>query len=224
MCQAVEARQPLEGLLREAMETFLAMRDPTLPKRPLVGINGEIYLRANRFCNNDLVVLCEAHGLEVEVAPMAEWIKYTTVRNIEDAWADGNIGKLLKGQLRQLMTGYYESRMANWVRKIVHEDEPSTRELLATSSGYLPGRCGSEAVLSLGTGILQMRDPRFAGVISVMPHGCMPGGIVAAIAERISKEYGNKPWISLTYDGFADKVNPERIADLGEQLRHRGRE
>ena len=54
-----------------------------------------------------------------------------------------------------------------------------------------------------------------------MPHGCMPGGIVAALASHISKEYGHKPWISLTYDGFPDKVNPERIADLAEQLRHK---
>ena len=65
-----------------------------------------------------------------------------------------------------------------------------------------------------------MRDPHYAAVISVMPHGCMPGGIVAALAEQISVEYDHKPWISLTYDGFPDKVNPERVADLAEQLKH----
>jgi predicted nucleotide-binding protein (sugar kinase/HSP70/actin superfamily) len=106
------------------------------------------------------------------------------------------------------------------VKKAIHEREPSTRELLNTSAPYLPSRNGSEAVLSLASGIRQMRDPRYAGVISVMPHGCMPGGVVAALAEQISKEYGRKPWISLTYDGFPDKVNPERIADFAEQLWH----
>jgi len=29
-----------------------------------------------------------------------------------------------------------------------------------------------------------------------MPHGCMPGGIIAAMAEKFSLAY-HKPWISL---------------------------
>ena len=220
---AIEARRPIDTLMREATAAFADARDPALPARPLVGINGEIYLRANRFCNKDLVARCEANGLEVEVAPMSEWLKYISLRNLEDAWTDRDLKKLLRGTIRSIALRVVENRVASLCEHVIHEREPSTRELLAASSGYLPSRNGSEAVLSLGTGIRQMRDPRFAGVISVMPHGCMPGGIVAALAEQISKEYGHKPWISLTYDGFPDKVNPERIADLAEQLKHKSR-
>ena len=43
------------------------------------------------------------------------------------------------------------------------------------------------------------------------------------MADQISERFGRKPWISLAYDGFADKVNPERVADLAEQLRHKAR-
>ncbi|MBI4321272.1 MAG: hypothetical protein HY675_22505 [Chloroflexi bacterium] len=223
LTEAVETHRPIQPVLREAEATFLGLRDPSLPRRPLVGINGEIYLRANRFCNKDLVALCEESGLEVEVSPMAEWIKYTTLRNLEEAWENREWRRILRGGLRKLATDYYENRLASWVKRAIHEPEPSVRELLATSSEHLPSRNGSEAVLSLGSGIRQMRDPRYAGVISVMPHGCMPGSIVAAMSEQISKQHGNKPWISLTYDGFADKVNPERIADFAEQLSQKGR-
>ena len=217
---SVEARRPLASTMREAAATFLELRDSSLPRRPLVGINGEIYLRANRFCNKDLVRVCEANGLEVEVAPMSEWMKYVTLRNLEDGWANRQFGRLLRGAMRKLAIDYHESRVSTWFEAAIHHREPSTRELLRASSPYLPSRNGSEAVLSLGSGVRQMADPHFAGVISVMPHGCMPGGIVAAFAEGISRQYGHKPWISLTYDGFSDKVNPERIADLAEQLRH----
>ncbi len=220
LVEAVRARRPVEGAIREAAAAFAGMRDPALPHRPLVGINGEIYLRANRFCNKDLVRLCEAYGLEAEVAPMGEWIKYTSLRNLEDAWSNLEVGRTLKGAIRKLLLDREESSVSALCGPALHEREPSTRELLAASSAYLPARNGSEAVLSLGSGVRQMRDARFAGVISVMPHGCMPGGIVAAIAEQISKEYGHKPWISLTYDGFPDRVNPERVADLAELLRH----
>ena len=223
LVQATEGRQDLRRLMQEATHTFADLKDPAKPARPRVGINGEIYLRANRFCNKDLVGLCEANGLEVEVAPMSEWLKYTSVRNLEDAVLNREVGRIIKGMVRKLALEHYESQVASWFADVIREREPSTKELLACSSRYLPSRNGSEAVLSLGSGIRQMEDPHFAGVISVMPHGCMPGGIVAALAESISSHYGHKPWISLTYDGFPDKVNPERVADLAEQLRHRAR-
>ena len=38
----------------------------------------------------------------------------------------------------------------------------------------------------LGSGIEWLESPHYAGVISVMPHGCMPGGIVAAMAEKFN--------------------------------------
>ncbi|MCL4465682.1 MAG: acyl-CoA dehydratase activase [Chloroflexi bacterium] len=218
---AVAARRPFAGHLREATAALLALRDPAPPRRPLVGINGEIYLRANRFCNKDLVGLCEANGLEVEVAPMSEWMKYVSLRNLEDGWQNRDLGRTLRGGLRKLAMDYFDGRVFGWCREALPEPEPSTRDLLDASAEYLPSRNGSEAVLSLGSGLRQMRNPHFAGVISVMPHGCMPGGIVAALAEQVSKRYGHKPWISLTFDGFADRVNPERVADLAEQVRQR---
>lgn len=221
LTQAAREGRPLSDVMRAAAREFASLRDPSLPRRPLIGINGEIYLRANRFCNKDIVGLCEANGLEVEVAPMGEWLKYTARRNVEDAWINRDWRRWLKGVLREFAIEQYEQRVAGWFAEVIHEREPSTKELLAASGTLLPARCGSEAVLSLGSGLRQMRDPRYAGVISVMPHGCMPGGIVAAIAEQVSRQHGNKPWISLTFDGFADKVNPERVADLAEQVRHK---
>jgi predicted CoA-substrate-specific enzyme activase len=217
---AIEGRRPFGGLMREAAAAFLELRDPAVPSRPKVGINGEIYLRANRFCNQDLVAICETNGLEAEVAPMSEWMKYVTLRNFEDAWANREFGRLVKGAIRRLALSRYEGSVASWFSEAIHEREPSTGALLAASNRYLPSRNGSEAVLSIGSGARQMADPHFAGVISVMPHGCMPGGIVAAFSEEISRQNGHKPWISLTFDGFTDRVNPERIADLAAQLRH----
>ena len=96
--------------------------------------------------------------------------------------------------------------------------EPSIKDILALSSEYLSPKCGSEAVISIGTGIEWMENPRIAGVISVMPHGCMPGGIVAAMSEKFSAIYG-KPWINLTYDGFPETTNLEKINNFAEIIR-----
>jgi len=155
---------------------------------------------------------------------MAEWFKYTAFRSAEDAWGNRDLKGLIVSVLRRAVMARVEARVAGVVRVAIPHREPNTETLLRASGRYLPSRNGSEAVLSLGSGVLQMGDPHFAGVISVMPHGCMPGGIVAALSEQISRAYGFKPWVSLTFDGFADQVNPERVADLAEQLRHRARQ
>ena len=86
------------------------------------------------------------------------------------------------------------------------------------SREHLSPRCGSEAVLRIGGGIDWLENPQFAGVISVMPHGCMPGGIVAAMSEKFSTIY-HKPWISLTYDGFVETNNLTRINEFAELVR-----
>ena len=72
--------------------------------------------------------------------------------------------------------------------------------------------------MSTGSGIEWMESPRFAGAISVMPHGCMPGGIVAAMADKFSARF-HKPWISLTYDGFQESTNLARINEFAELVR-----
>jgi predicted nucleotide-binding protein (sugar kinase/HSP70/actin superfamily) len=101
---------------------------------------------------------------------------------------------------------------------MLDEREPSIKEILSKTSSYLSPRCGSEAILSIGTGVDWLENPNFAGVISVMPHGCMPGGIVAAMAEKLS-QVCHKPWISLTYDGILETNNLTKINNFAEVIR-----
>jgi predicted nucleotide-binding protein (sugar kinase/HSP70/actin superfamily) len=111
-----------------------------------------------------------------------------------------------------------EQAIASQYSSVIHDKEPSTAQILSKSSEFLSSRCGSEAVLSIGSGIDWLENPEFAGVISVMPHGCMPGGIVAAMADKFSDKY-QKPWISLTYDGFLETNNSTKINEFAELVR-----
>jgi len=214
----VSRKQSYNHLLRRASAEFASLVDPDAARKPLVGINGEIFLRANRFANSDLVRECEKAGLEIVVSPMSEWLKYTTFRNIEDSVKDRSAIKVIKGLIKKRIQLYDESSIAGEFAGVLDHHEPSTEEILAMSAGILSPRCGSEAVLSLGSGLEWMKNGMFAGVISVMPHGCMPGGIVAAMAENFSSRY-RKPWISLTYDGFLESNNLARITNFAEILK-----
>jgi len=218
IADCVRSKEPLDDVLKQAASGFRALIDSHLPKRPLVGINGEIYLRSNKFSNSNLVRACEAAGLEVVVAPMGEWIKYTSYRNLEDAVKDKKFKKIAASYIRKRIQEHDEHAVAANFGDSVDGKEPSTSELLKLTSRYLSPKCGSEAVLSIGSGVHWLESPKFAGVISVMPHGCMPGGIVAAMAEKLSAAY-QKPWISLTYDGFSETNNLVRIGNFAEVIR-----
>ncbi len=218
IAERVRRKESFYDVLQQATAAFKSLHDPELPPRPLVGINGEIYLRSNRFSNRDLVKECEEAGLEVIVSPVSEWMKYTAHRNLEDAVKDRNFRKMLSSYLKKLIQERDEHKVSDYYHELLNGREPSTAAILAKSDMYLSPRCGSEAVLSIGSGVEWMESPLFAGVISVMPHGCMPGGIVAAMAERFSATY-QKPWISLTYDGFLETNNAARISNFAELLR-----
>ncbi len=204
----VRLRNDLRPVLQRAVAEFGGLLDRTLPRRPLIGINGEIYLRMNAFSNNNLVKACESAGLEAVVSPLGEWFKYVSHRNLEDAVKERRIKKMLMSFIKNTIQNSDERSVAAVIAKYTGEQEPSAAYLLSKSSEFLSSRCGSEAVLSLGSGIDWLANPHYAGVISVMPHGCMPGGIVAAMADKFSARY-HKPWINLTYDGTLESHNAQ---------------
>jgi len=214
----VRKREGFDDILRHVTPDFKSLIDPELPRRPLVGINGEIFLRSNRFSNQDLVRECEKAGLEVVVSSISEWMKYIFYRHVEDAVRDRKFLKALTSYAIKRVWEHDEHRVIKHFQDLIDEKEPSTGELLAQTSRWLSPRCGSEAVLSIGSAIEWMESLEFAGVISVMPHGCMPGGIVAAMSEKFSALY-RKPWINLTYDGFAESANRTKINNFAEVLR-----
>jgi predicted nucleotide-binding protein (sugar kinase/HSP70/actin superfamily) len=214
----VRKKESFDDVLRQATSDFGSLIDPELPRKPLVGINGEIFLRSNRFSNQDLVRECEKAGLEVVVSSIGEWMKYIFYRHVEDAVRDRKFLKALTSYVIKRVWEHDEHTVIKHFQDLVDEREPSTGELLAQTSHWLSPKCGSEAVLSIGSGIEWMENPQFAGVISVMPHGCMPGGIVAAMSEKFSALY-RKPWINLTYDGFVESTNLTRINNFAEVIR-----
>jgi predicted CoA-substrate-specific enzyme activase len=214
----IRNRENLGITIRQMAGDFKSIIDPAIPRKPLVGINGEIYLRTNKFSNNNLVKVCEEAGLEAVVSPMGEWIKYIYYRNVEDALKYRQFKKFLAGSIRRSILGHDERRIVSNMDGALDGNESTIDELLTKSGQFLSAKCGSEAVLSIGSGIEWMESPEFAGVISVMPHGCMPGGIVAAMAEKFSVTY-QKPWINLTYDGFLETNNSARIKEFAELVK-----
>jgi predicted nucleotide-binding protein (sugar kinase/HSP70/actin superfamily) len=149
---------------------------------------------------------------------VGEWMKYISYRHIEDAIRDRKWRKVVASYIIELFQKHDEHSVVSCFRGLIDDKEPSIGHVLAQTKQWLSPKCGSEAVLSIGVGIDWMESPAFAGVISVMPHGCMPGGIVAAMSEKFTMLY-KKPWINLTYDGFRETNNLTKINNFAEIIR-----
>ena len=104
------------------------------PRRPLIGIVGEIFCRLNNFSNQDLVRRLEDQGAECWMADIAEWIAYTNVEEVRNLRLAGRTysWEMLKSKLRS---------------RIQHADEHALRSLFVEDfAGYEePGsrRCWS---------------------------------------------------------------------------------
>lgn len=97
----------LETLLKikEAFEN-VSVKDE---EKPVVGVVGEIYVRNNRFANENLYRFLEDLGLEVWLPPVTEWIyfiNYTSKR-----WAK----KL--GWFRTVLRYIIETQYLKWEEK-----------------------------------------------------------------------------------------------------------
>jgi hypothetical protein len=68
------------GVVADTARAARGLVDPALPRRPRIGIVGEIYLRSHPFSNQDLVLELERHGAEVVNATLAEWVSFISGR------------------------------------------------------------------------------------------------------------------------------------------------
>ncbi len=93
--KTIEERGNLAETLLEIKSAFEKI--PKISEElPLVGVVGEIYVRTNRFANENLYRTLEDMGLEVLLPPIGEWIYF--INYISKKWAKrtGLLGPVLK--------------------------------------------------------------------------------------------------------------------------------
>ncbi|MGD9023009.1 MAG: CoA activase, partial [Deltaproteobacteria bacterium] len=82
------ARKDFERILdrlESVIEEGKSLIDREIPRKPLIGIVGEIYLRTHVHSNQDIIRVLERYGAEVVNASIAEWVDYTTYDKVREA-------------------------------------------------------------------------------------------------------------------------------------------
>jgi len=205
------------GALEDAVEAFLAI-PRTNEQKPVVGIVGEIYIRSNRFSNNQLVRKVEEFGGEAWLAPFMEWITYVNYMNKKRSMSASSLSSLFSLVLSDYIQKKDEHRMERiFEHYLRHGEEPAIRHVLAQASPYIDESFEGEAILSVGKSIDFIRKGA-SGVINAMPFTCMPGTISSAIMKLIQNKY-DVPVFTVAYDGQGETNITTRLEAFMHQVK-----
>ncbi|GAB4485696.1 MAG: acyl-CoA dehydratase activase [Thermodesulfovibrionales bacterium] len=207
----------LDRLLRDARADFGSIPRRS-EERPLIGIIGEIFVRSNRFSNEDLVRKIEELGAEACLAPVEEWLYYINLMGLRRTL----IKKDWSGMISLLVTRFVKKRIEHGYSrhfrgflKTLHE--PDTRSLLRKAEPYLHPSFEGEAVLSIGKSI-DLIGKGAAGIVNAMPFGCMPGTIVTGLLRGVKRDH-DIPCLSIPYDGTESLTATIQLEAFMDQAR-----
>ena len=111
-CLETDDKAALIRTLSSAREAFAAVRARELNTLPKVGLVGEIYVRHNRFANEEVVRRLENLGAEIMAPPFAEWVFYVGLVNAMRAKRTGAWRKRLAASLTSLVQSLELAKLA----------------------------------------------------------------------------------------------------------------
>lgn len=174
-------------------------------KKPLVGIVGEIYVRSDPYINRNLYRRIEELGGEAWLAPISEWILYTSEcsRLVAKENREGILKKL--GQwLENHWFLHVENKYYTIADPILHDrHEPHIPAIMEIGERFLPWQFEGESILTLGRAVLFKERDGANAIVNASPMFCMPGTVTTSIFPQIERELGI-PILCNFYDGSGD--------------------
>ncbi len=217
--ETLKQRGDLVKTLWEARLAFEGVSLNGYRDKPVVGVVGEIYTRANRFANENAVREIEALGGEVWLAPISEWLLYVNYTAKRRAWNFRKYKNFIEVYLTERVQRKEEHRLTEVFNGCLRNlEEPPISQTLAYARDYLHDSFEGEAILSIG----KSRDfvkKGVAGLVNIMPFTCMPGTVVNALFKRFREEHGNIPFLNLSYDGQEQTNTRTRLEAFMYQVR-----
>ena len=191
-------------IMEQAADDFASIPVYNGYRKPLIAIVGEIFMRDNAFCSGHIVERLEALGAETIMAPLSEWLSYSTYRYTRDSFWKGDIAGIFKSKLQK----YTQATTAHKIHKAVKgvaelERDVGIDEMMGRCGTYVHKDYDGDPPLSLGAAS-KMVEEGISGVVAILPFTCMPGTLIASVSQLFRKDHNNIPWENIAYDGQED--------------------
>jgi predicted nucleotide-binding protein (sugar kinase/HSP70/actin superfamily) len=209
-------------LVEDIASTAGTFIDTRQPRRPLIGIIGEIYVRTHVESNQHIVRVLERFGAEVVVASVAEWINYINYDTAREQKRHMKLAlqKLDFTSLRGTLNDFISTEIEKYYR-LIRQNQVYSRALKHLDIhkdhriGLLEKRLdrdrlfsfdiGTESALSIGAALEQLHEG-YNGVVNVFPFTCMPSAVCTAVLKPLLNKM-RMPYIDAPYDGA---IQPNR--------------
>ncbi len=209
----------LNNILKSAANDFKNIKVDKLHSKPVVAIVGETFMRDNPFCSNYLVKRLEDLGAETLMAPVAEWVNYSTIRYIRDSRWKGNTKNLIKAKLQLFFQRTIEKNILRNFHNVYElSHEIKVEEMLESCGDFINKDYDGDPPLSIGTAAL-LAEKEISGVVNILPFTCLPGTINCTVSHDLRKKYGGLPWEDFAYDGQENVGTETRFEAFMHQVK-----
>jgi predicted nucleotide-binding protein (sugar kinase/HSP70/actin superfamily) len=217
---------PILNDLEEIVKETKGLIDPSIPRKPLIGVVGEIYVRTHVKSNQDTIRMLERYGAEAVNASIGEWINYTTydqvrlakialrlhLKSLRLKEVKSDLLKYLKYNLTLLYQYMQQKKAYQIVLKyldIIEDHKIGHLEKVLKKNNIFSFEVGTEACLSISSALV-LAHHGYNGIVNIFPFTCMPSNLTASITKPLMAKL-NVPYIDVSYDG---SFQPGREAAL----------
>jgi predicted nucleotide-binding protein (sugar kinase/HSP70/actin superfamily) len=199
--------------LEEVVEQGRGVIDPQLPRKPLIGIVGEVFVRMHAQANHNLIRTLERFGAEVVNASLTEWVNFVSYVG----YKNGTHGfRLNVKQLRLSHAGEHLKKMIGFKGELLYQELSQKKAYKRVQSildleqdhkmSHLDRVLQQDDLFSivLGTepccgiaGIVEYARRGYNGVVNVYPFTCMlsltTSAIVKPVVEKLKIPFLDAP-------------------------------
>ncbi len=208
----------LVNVMKDCAIEFKSIAIKEGPRKPIISIVGEIFMRDNPYCSSNLVKRLEDLGAETLMAPFGEWMNYSTYRFARDSrWT-----KDIKGMFKANVQGFFQHRFENQLIDAVNsifklEPEIAIKDMLQGSNEYIHQDYDGDPPLALGTAAI-LSKKCISGVVNILPFTCMPGTLSSSVSDVFRRKNDGIPWENFAFDGQVDTALETRFQAFMHQV------
>ncbi|MGO1401638.1 MAG: acyl-CoA dehydratase activase-related protein [Flaviflexus sp.] len=204
-------RTTFTKLIKEIVAEFDVLPLQDIPRKPRVGIVGEILVQYHPDANNNAVGTVEAEGCEAELPSLAQFFQNALATA---QWKHDNLGNLTQKQANLHKAGLW----------VMQQYEKTARKALEGSERFDAGatiqelREKAQDIVSLGNqagegwylvaDMMDMIERGCSNIICAQPFACLPNHVVGrGMFRALRNKYDNANIVSIDYDAGASPVN-----------------
>ncbi|HAM34713.1 MAG TPA: hypothetical protein DEB40_12625 [Elusimicrobia bacterium] len=194
-------------------------------ERPVIGVAGDMYTRANAFGNQGLFARLEAMGCEVWPSPFCvDVFEFGLNSAVRTSFYRKDLQKFFHQGSLLLIKELSEQRIKHMFRNQFRSTaEPGYQEVVSVAAPYVGER--ANAILMLNTSkMVDFAKKGADGIINAVCFNCMLGSVSAAIISRVRRNHGNIPIANLVFgesDGASQDLRLEAFVRQAQDFARR---